>query len=36
MAATDTIGLVIEAMRKIASGVMGLPAVLSRKPIACA
>jgi hypothetical protein len=34
MAATVTIGFVIDASRKIASGVIGAPAALSRKPTA--
>ena len=36
MAATETIGLVIDAMRKIASVFIGPPAALSRKPAASA
>ena len=36
MAATDTMGLVIEAIRKIASRGIGAPAGLSRKPTASA
>jgi hypothetical protein len=32
MAATETIGFVIDAMRKIASRVIGAPAALSRNP----
>jgi len=34
-AATVTIGLVMDAIRKIALGVIGAPAALSRKPTAC-
>ncbi len=34
MAATEVIGLVMEAMRKIVSRVRGVPAALSRQPTA--